>query len=125
MRELEVMVRDAVASHSSGVLSMNVFRKTIGDQLSEVHVRNGEFKEKAQDLMTELRRLPTMRQMLSQLVVAPSAARQGGAEAARAPYVVVTAGSDPGELVHARLARARHRDFTTITLEELASYARG
>jgi DNA-binding NtrC family response regulator len=69
VRELEVMVRDAVASHTSGVLSMNVFRKTIGNQLNEVHLRNGEFREKAQDLLTELRRLPTMHQMGDLLIM--------------------------------------------------------
>ncbi|OHB77154.1 MAG: hypothetical protein A2W31_08550 [Planctomycetes bacterium RBG_16_64_10] len=41
------------------------------------------------------------------------------AEAAGAPYVVITRGADPDELRHATAAKAFHQDFTSVTVHGL------
>ena len=45
------------------------------------------------------------------------------ADAAAMPLVVITSGADPEELHQAVSARAVHRDFTTVSVEELMEYA--
>ncbi len=45
------------------------------------------------------------------------------ARAAGMPYVVITAGADPQELPRATGCSAIHRDFTTVSVAELRSYA--
>ncbi len=47
------------------------------------------------------------------------------ARAAGMPYVVITAGADPEELPRAVGCSAVHRDFTTVSVEELRSCALG
>jgi DNA-binding NtrC family response regulator len=74
VRELEVMVRDAVASHSSGVMSMNVFRKAVGDRLIISRVRRCTLPQDARDLLTMFDSLPTMRQ-LGDLLIAEALRR--------------------------------------------------
>jgi HAD superfamily hydrolase (TIGR01509 family) len=47
------------------------------------------------------------------------------AENANMPYVVITCGADPDCLERARNARAFHRDYTTLTPDELKGYVNG
>ncbi len=70
IRELEVMIRDAVASHSSGVLSMAIFKDAVG----EMFKRGTKKEDNAASLseggiLSQFEKLPTMLQLGDLLIV--------------------------------------------------------
>ena len=56
------------------------------------------------------------------LVLEDSVSGFAAAEAAGAPYVVVKAGGDPAELVHAKRPVAMVDDFTELSVEQMAEW---
>ena len=59
------------------------------------------------------------------LVLEDSVSGFGCAEAAGTPYIVVTAGADPNELVHAKHPAAMVHDFTELTVALMQDWAIG
>ena len=53
------------------------------------------------------------------LIIEDSISGFRAAEAAGAPYIVITSGADRDELRHATRARAFHDDFATVTVQDL------
>jgi len=77
IRELEVMTRDAVASHDAGVLSMAVFKDAVGVMFDNKKRRNTVVASSDDNILSQYDKLPPM-QRLGDLLILEALKRSNG-----------------------------------------------